>query len=393
MFFPYVYLFLALALVSCSSSERLRKDLKDLSAPHLQGLKSSTVAPTTSETQAEVAEEKPEDCFVIQNDVLLSYLCTEPQVIIPQGVTSIKEKVFENKNLSEVTLPEGLIKIGAYSFKGNDIRHLDIPESVSDVGEKSFSGNSRLSWVYLPHKNPTVGLEAFPQGFIWGAVSGRCFKIQSDRKNIIVLDYKNRDSQGGDCPRDVVIPNGITSIKDRAFQSKVLTSVFIPDSVTSLGIDSFANNVLSSVRLSENLKTIRSGAFLKNYLTSITFPEGLIIIEDRVFLRNYLKSLVFPKNLVSIGVSAFLENTLESVTFTEGLQNIEGYAFSENSLSSIIIPKTVVYVGNYAFAQNPNLSSVCIENEKSKVRLGYLAFAKILPIYKPNQDCQTDEEW
>ena len=62
---------------------------------------------------------------------------------------------------------------------------------------------------------------------------------------------------------DVVIPDGVTSIGDRAFAyCKSLESVTIPDSVTSIGYDAF--------RYCESLE-------------AITIPDSVTSIEDDTF--------------------------------------------------------------------------------------------------------------
>ena len=66
------------------------------------------------------------------------------------------------------------------------------------------------------------------------------------------------DEEGG---RHLVIADGVTSIRDRAFYDNQLTAVTIPASVSEIG----------------------EGAFACNQLTSVTIPDSVTSIGDRAF--------------------------------------------------------------------------------------------------------------
>ena len=152
-------------------------------------------------------------------------------------------------------------------------------------------------------------------------------------------------SSGTSCAGAVVIPAGVTSIGDSAFQSATaLTSITIPASVTSIGANAFRNATA---------------------LTSITFATGSTLTSigaNAFYGTTALTSITIPASVTSIGTSAFQSATaLTSVTFAAGstLASIGANAFAlATSLTSITIPASVTSIGANAFHSATSLTSV-----------------------------------
>jgi hypothetical protein len=88
---------------------------------------------------------------------------------------------------------------------------------------------------------------------------------------------------GGECAGALVIPNGVTSIGNRAFISNPnITSVNIPDSVTSIGSEAFKDNpFLTSVTFGNSVTSIGAYAFYNNALTSVSIPNSQKPVNGR----------------------------------------------------------------------------------------------------------------
>ena len=134
---------------------------------------------------------------------------------------------------------------------------------------------------------------------------------------------------------DVMIPDSVTSIGDRAFYyCHSLTSVTIPKSVTSIGGEAFSNC---------------------ESLTSVTIAESVTSIGDYAFYGcSKLTSVTIPNSVTSIGNSAFSHcSCLTSVTIAEGVTSIGNSAFYGCSgLKSVTIPKSVTGIGDHVFSNS-----------------------------------------
>jgi hypothetical protein len=127
----------------------------------------------------------------------------------------------------------------------------------------------------------------------------------------------------GEEVKDLVIPNSVTSIGERAFAyCDGLTSVTIPNSVTSIGKEAFCDC---------------------DGLTSIVVEDGNPVYDSRNncnaiietatnTLHSGCKTTIIPNSVTSIGESAFYGcSALTSVTIGNSVTSIGGYAFNDCS--------------------------------------------------------------
>lgn len=186
--------------------------------------------------------------------------------------------------------------------------------------------------------------------------------LQYDKKQFLVINkvlirYKGANS-------NVVIPNGIIAIGERAFRlCSTLESVFIPSSVTQIQAEAFSNCVnLTSVTMPDSVTEIGSSAFIDcPNLLSIKIPSNVQNIYERTFYNCVkLSNVELPKNLLDIGQSAFENCTaLEKIVFPEGLKFIAQSAFANCiKLDVLEMPIGIISIDHYAFADCNNLSQV-----------------------------------
>lgn len=150
---------------------------------------------------------------------------------------------------------------------------------------------------------------------------------------------------------DVVIPEGVTSISNMAFQyCGTLTSVTIPEGVTGIGAAAF------------------EGCY---NLTSVTVPSSMSGIGSRAFADCYALTSIAIPNAYWIGQYAFARcDSLTSITIPGSVHAIENHAFDECGLTRVIIQDGVERIGIGAFASCRRLTHVTIPSSVTTIRAG-----------------------
>ena len=270
------------------------------------------------------------------------------------------------------------------------------------------------------------------------------YTLIDEYSKVKILSYIGSDT-------DVVIPDRIdnkkvTSIADRAFLEKSITSVvfgqyvesignhafyscqslnkldFSKSSVKTIGNYAFASNkVLESVEFPDSLESIGDGAFttytngsyVENKLKSVKFGKGLKTIGDNAFYCNRkLTNIVFTgENLTSIGSYAFEdcdsltelnlkgngETVIDSCAFCgndalkkislAGIKTIDNNAFQNcGDLNSVNFGEGLLSIGSYAFYNCPNIETVSLPESLTTINNGaFEKCSKLTSIDIPNK--------
>ena len=79
--------------------------------------------------------------FIIENGVLKKYVGPGGDVTVPEGVTAIKDNVFEgNLNLTGIVLPDSVTKIGTSAFYGcANLKNVELPGKLRTIGQAAFT--------------------------------------------------------------------------------------------------------------------------------------------------------------------------------------------------------------------------------------------------------------
>jgi len=168
---------------------------------------------------------------------------------------------------------------------------------------------------------------------------------------------------------NIVIPNGVTSIGDKAFRdvsfnmgNPNIISVTIPESVTSIGEMAFndASN-LQSVTINGNITSVGWWAFGDCYnITSVT-------IGKNGFISDFAENFWSIEKLTTINIDP--ANT--SYSFQDGILYNKNKTVLILCLpakgGAVTIPSTVTGIGQKAFAANKNITGVTIPNSVTKI--------------------------
>ena len=355
------------------------------------------------------------------------YLNGEPvagDLVIPDGVTSIGDYAFYGCDaLTSITIPGSVTYIGRSAFSGcTSLTSVTIPDSVTSIGNDAFRDCTSLTSVTIPDSVASIGAWAFEDCDSLTSVtigSGvtsigyeaffRCTSLEAvyitDIGKWAAIDFDNYAANplyyagnlylNGELVTDLVIPDGVTSIGDYAFDGCTsLTSVTIPDGVTSIGDDAFdgcdrlqynefgnalylgndanpylllvkaKNKSITSVDIHGSTRFIYSSAFSScTSLTSITIPDSVTSIGEWAF-HGCAAEIIWggTPTITEIGYYEFAGYAGTSITIPDSVTSIGRYAFSGcDSLTSVTIPSSVTSIGSFAFEDCASLTSVTFE--------------------------------
>ena len=236
-------------------------------------------------------------------------------LVIPNGVTMIGNYAFNYcDSLTSVTISDSVTEIGERAFQFcKALTSITIPDSVTTIGEKAFGFCDSLTSVTIGDSVTTIGKRAFENCTSLTKVDitdlATWCKISFEDSQTNPVYFARNLYLNGTLIEDLVIPNGVTMIGDRAFAyCDALKSVTISDSVTSIGNHSFGYcNMLNSVTMGNGVKTLGPHAFgFCPLLTSVTLGNSVTLIDRGAFSQcKALTSVTIPDSVTTIGDYAF----------------------------------------------------------------------------------------
>ena len=365
------------------------------------------------------------------------------KVVIPEGVTTIGERCFSSfKKLTAVTLPSTLKKIGPYAFSGSGLKTVSFPEGLEIIGENAFYGTS-LTEVDLPASLKRVGNAAFVNDYYKGKIVTKAtirsvdaelddcifrrkrnasdtyadpmviegapdtdevklFCYPGSTADLKYRYYVKKDYLAGgedtrftaeisgtaltaaDIPADriiyeIIIPEGVESIEDRAFAGRTtLMAVTLPSTLKSIGEEAFSGcSALKEIKLPAGLESLGKGAFADcSMLSGVTLPEAVTDIPDNLFSGcAALASCKLPKaGIHSIGIAAFYGcEALTSFTFPKGLEIVREQSFMHSGIKAAVLPDSVAYLGEAAF-RDTRITKLTLPKALTEVPKGLCAY-------------------
>lgn len=288
--------------------------------------------------------------------------------------------------LVTVEVGENVKSLPDYFLPNNtQVRKIDLPAGIESVGDSAFNGCTALAEISNANTLQTIGQDAFTDtpwftaylkqdGLIY--LGSILYVYNGDMPadtQITVKEGTTAIANGAFNKQSnltsVVLPNGLTSIGDRAFAGTSLTQVTIPASVTDIGSEAFNDaKKLASVTFNEGLKTIGDSAFDGcSLLNTVALPNSLTKLGKSAFLyagRDAATAdgtLTIGGGLTEIPERAFMgmSKTGGALTIPAGITKIGASAFSgTSSFTSIVIPEGVTEIGERAFAGTRNIKAV-----------------------------------
>ena len=328
--------------------------------------------------------------------------CTSlSSVNIPSKMTEIGACAFQNcTSISSINIPSSITSIGSSAFKGctsltevhitdiaawcgidfsssgnplsvakhlflngNEVKNLVIPEGVTAIKQYVFYGWENLTSVSIPKSITSIGSSAFK-----GCTSLTEVHI-TDIAAWCAIPFIKNDS--GDNPlkiarhlymdgvevKDLVIPEGVTSISYGAFNGCKFNSVSIPSSLTSISDFAF-NGVGANTVYIKDL-----AAWCKIQFGSSCNP--LFNVQHLFVNGEEITDLVIP----------------------DGVTEISDYAFMDcNALSSVNTGNTVRSIGFYSFAGCDNINTITIGKSVTSIDVAFFCCKELKSVKSMIED-------
>jgi len=267
-------------------------------------------------------------------------------LVIPNDVTSIAAGTFYGCfGLTSATIPEGVSEIGERAFcECRNLKSVSIPSSVKSIGKYAFNFVG-LTAVHITDIAAWCGID-FVGYYYWANP----------------LYYAHHLYMNGIEVKDLVIPDGVTSIGNFAFGGcSGFTSVTIPNSVTSIGVDAFDGCDISTiVSHIKNPSEIYNNTFTQNTLNNATLyvPEGAI---EKYGRTDGWKNFAFVETITELESRWFkLTYTIDGEEYKvcevkydenitpENAPEREGYTFSGwSEIPETMPPHDVTVTGSF----------------------------------------------
>lgn len=337
-------------------------------------------------------------------------------LVIGEGITSVKDGAFLNCGAEKVTLPSSVEYIGYNDEKVEDI--------TSGNGSATYIGtfgnslktikigeNSRLSAIF-PYAFSACGITEIEIPSSVTFIGKYAFGAETDREivSLTFIDGKNE-----------------LYIDDCAFKgigfSAVGHKVTFPAGLRHIGKEAFMNSKnLAYVTFNDGLKTISEKAFFNSGLKNADIPSSVEYVDadgnaiiNNVFgnttiteltIRNPIETSVLfggsvPATLAKITVYGDIcDRQFYGITSLENLTIADATAIGNEafygcgSVTRISVPSTVESIGNHAFAECSSLMTCIFESGSVLTTIGEYLFKndlKLRSCYFPSSI--TDTVW
>ena len=279
---------------------------------------------------------------------------------IPSGVKALDEKSFGYmSNLMQFTFAEDseLSIIGSKTFAGySSLLKIALPDSVEQIAPDAFDYMTNTTVIIHPDvegadalKDVTIcylGIDVFEtDGIYW-----------TKTENGAEIFYGNNVSDIPSVISDGTDNYTVTSIGSKSYAASTVDNLVIPAGVTMIKDNAFASSALSKISFEEgsNLITIGKGAFYKSTLENITLPEIVTDLRYGVFAQcSALKRVVFLGSVPTIEKGNYtlfqdctaLEKIFVSKEYLEVYKTaLEGH-YSNDELEFVALNKKVPLTG------------------------------------------------
>lgn len=167
---------------------------------------------------------------------------------------------------------------------------------------------------------------------------------------------------------EVLLPNMVQTISNRAFRGTVLDNFTMPTAIKTIGNEAFALSRVRSITLPTTMTSIGSSAFERvTSLESINFPTNLTSIPAYCFKECYsLQTLDFSPNVTTVCKEAFNNCASLNTTIPLTISTFEEWSFSGSGIKHVEFAENAK-IGSGIFSNCAQLESIIFPTTFSTV--------------------------
>ncbi|MEG1924073.1 MAG: leucine-rich repeat protein, partial [Clostridia bacterium] len=271
-----------------------------------------------------------EEFVVSEKGVLEEYNGVGGDIVIPNSVVEIANKVFQNKKITSVVFPAGLKKIGQFAFDSNyELKVLNLPEGLTNIEVAAFARCALTSFT-MPNSLLHIGELAFAN-------------------NDLVYDK-------------LVLNEGLTYVGKNAFMGAKVNVITIPS--TLVGVDFGTNQMTDNLTVKYEIDE-KNAKFIQTEDAIIDIYGNYLRYTGENILQTTIVNI--PEGIVRIGAGAF-------------------YKGDSCNIAMINVPASVKAIGDYAFygyiaIVNFAGDAPILESEDDQPEYGYSNFFILTNVY------------
>jgi len=348
---------------------------------------------------------------------------TMASLVVSEGIREIGAQAFcDCENLAEVTLPSTLERVGTRAFAGTAAAQIALPEGAAVSSPGWFCGKKTTDktgkWIYRALEDGTAVITG------WKYAGKLSIPAAVDGLTVTCVDKPEERTGKWTALTQLVLPDSLRFIGERAFEKNQLKELKIPAGVERIGDAAFVpdgKNTLKKVTFLGAKTELGKGIFgytldpnqlldaanagnsllftnlMKEYDddpskwqdyyaagATLSAPELTVVCwpgstADRLYLsstkKNYLKwtaenvRTAPAEKVLGQGVVG-TDETIYELIIPEGVEEIADGAFAGTALSRVSLPSTLKKIGKDAFSGCVGLTGIKLPPDLEEIGEG-----------------------